>query len=133
MYYIESGFLQICITLQYNVLKKSWYKKCFFLFFIQFSPFSSKFKRMILHNVWSGLLFSFFICGFKLFCSDHSYRNVAWNNFYHLLLILTALLMLHDKHCLSHSMCLYQVMISLHFLNDVANDTESTQKLKITS
>ena len=27
---------------------------------------------------------------------------------------------------------LYQVMMTLHFLNDVANDTESTQKLKIT-
>ena len=29
--------------------------------------------------------------------------------------------------------CLYQVMMTLHFLNDVANDAESTQKLKITS
>ena len=28
---------------------------------------------------------------------------------------------------------LYQVMMTLHFLNDVANDTESTQKSKITS
>ena len=24
--------------------------------------------------------------------------------------------------------CLYQVMMTLHFLNDVANDAESTQK-----
>ena len=32
--------------------------------------------------------------------------------------------MLPDK-----GMCLYQVMISLHFLNDIANDTESTQKI----
>ena len=30
-------------------------------------------------------------------------------------------------------MYLYQVMMTLHFLNDVANDTESTQKWKITS
>ena len=28
---------------------------------------------------------------------------------------------------------LYQVMMTLHFLNDVANDAESTQKSKITS
>ena len=28
---------------------------------------------------------------------------------------------------------LYQVMMTLHFLNDVANDSESTQKSKITS
>ena len=28
---------------------------------------------------------------------------------------------------------LYQVLMTLHFLNDVANDTESTQKSKITS
>ena len=28
---------------------------------------------------------------------------------------------------------LYQVMMTLHFLNDVANDTESIQKSKITS
>ena len=29
--------------------------------------------------------------------------------------------------------CFYQVMMTLHFLNDVANDAESTQKSKITS
>ena len=28
---------------------------------------------------------------------------------------------------------LYQVMMTLHFLNDVANDAESTQKSNITS
>ena len=38
-----------------------------------------------------------------------------------------------DKRCLSHGMCLYQVMVTVHFLNDVANDAESTQKSKITS
>ena len=38
--------------------------------------------------------------------------------------------MLPDKR-LSHSMCLYLVMMTLHFLNDVVNDTESTQKSKI--
>ena len=39
--------------------------------------------------------------------------------------------MLPDKHFLSHRMCHYQFMMTLHFLNDVANDTESTQKQKI--
>ena len=41
--------------------------------------------------------------------------------------------MLPDKHGLSHGICLYQVMMTLHFLNDITNDTESTQKSKITS
>ena len=38
-----------------------------------------------------------------------------------------------DKRWLSHDMCLYQVMMTLHFLNDVANDAESTQQSIITS
>ena len=38
--------------------------------------------------------------------------------------------MLPDKHCLSHSVCLYQVMMTLHFLNYVPNDAESTKKIK---
>ena len=38
--------------------------------------------------------------------------------------------MLPDKHGLSHGMCLYQVMVTLHFLNDVANDAESTKKIQ---
>ena len=40
---------------------------------------------------------------------------------------------LPDERCLSHSMCLYQVWLTLYFLNDLANDAESTQKSKITS
>ena len=35
-----------------------------------------------------------------------------------------------DRRWLSHGMCLYQAMMTLHFLNDVANDAESTQKSK---
>ena len=35
--------------------------------------------------------------------------------------------MLPDKGCLSQGMCLYQVMMMLHFFNEIANDTESTQ------
>ena len=37
---------------------------------------------------------------------------------------------LPDKCSLSHGMCLYQVMMTLHFLIDVANDAESTQKIE---
>ena len=37
---------------------------------------------------------------------------------------------LPDKRCLSHGMCLYQVMMTLHFLNDVAYDAESTKNRK---
>ena len=33
---------------------------------------------------------------------------------------------LPDKRCLSHGMCLYYVMMTLHFLNEVAKDSEST-------
>ena len=40
---------------------------------------------------------------------------------------------LPDKDFLSHGMCLYQVMMKLHFLNDSAYYAESTQKSKITS
>ena len=38
--------------------------------------------------------------------------------------------MLPDKRGLSHRMCLYQVMMLLHFLKDIANDAESTQKIE---
>ena len=34
------------------------------------------------------------------------------------------------EHGLAHGVCHYQVMMTLHFLNDVANDTESTTKIK---
>ena len=40
---------------------------------------------------------------------------------------------LPDKRCLSHGMCLCQVVMTLHFSNDVANDAESAHKSKITS
>ena len=47
-------------------------------------------------------------------------------------LILTALSRVaSDKRCLSHGMCLYQVMMTLHFLNDVVNDAYDIQKSKI--
>ena len=34
--------------------------------------------------------------------------------------------MLPDKHFISQGMCLYQVMLMLHFLNEVTNEAEST-------
>ena len=36
-----------------------------------------------------------------------------------------------DKHCLSHGMCLYQVKMTLHFLNDVANENGSFTRIQI--
>ena len=39
--------------------------------------------------------------------------------------------MLPTKHGLSHGMCLYQVMMTLHFLNDVANDAEQIKNYVI--
>ena len=41
--------------------------------------------------------------------------------------------MLPDKRCLSHGMCLYQVMMTLHFLNNVTYDADSSQTSKIRS
>ena len=38
-----------------------------------------------------------------------------------------------DKHWLPHDMCIYQVMMTLNFLNDVANAAEPTQKSITTS
>ena len=35
-----------------------------------------------------------------------------------------------DKHGLYHGICLYQVIMTLHFLNDVLNDAESTQTIE---
>ena len=32
-----------------------------------------------------------------------------------------------------HAQCLYQVMMTLHFLNDIVNDADSTRKSKIMS
>ena len=56
----------------------------------------------------------------------------GYNYFYQSLLILTELYQ-HDLINVSYlTACyLYQVMMTLHFLNDVANDAESTQKSKI--
>ena len=41
--------------------------------------------------------------------------------------------MLPDKGCLTHDIDLYQVMMTLHFLHDVANGAESTQNSIIRS
>ena len=42
-------------------------------------------------------------------------------------------IVLSDEHVLSHSMCHRQVIMTLHFLNGVVNDVESTRKLTITA
>ena len=36
-----------------------------------------------------------------------------------------------DERCLSHGMCLYQVMMTLQFLNDVAKDTDQNKNRKL--
>ena len=55
----------------------------------------------------------------------------GWKNIYQSPLILTELFQ-HNLINVSYlTACyLYQVMMTLHFLNDVANDAESTQKYK---
>ena len=56
----------------------------------------------------------------------HAYTFISYHSYY------LQSGTLPDKRCLSRDMC-YQVMMTLHFLNVVANDAESTQKSKITS
>ena len=71
-------------------------------------------------------------------CSELSYRAmpplVAYIKIYQSPLTLTELFQ-HSLINVSYlTACyLYQVMMTLHFLNDVANDAESIQKSKITS
>ena len=65
-----------------------------------------------------------------------SYSYFSWATyscilFYQLLLILTVLLhinLIKAHAARSHSMCLNQVTMMLHFLNEVVSDIESTQK-----
>ena len=65
---------------------------------------------------------------------DAVYHRACLTQFYQSPLILTELFQ-HNLINVSYlTACyLYQVMMTLHFLNDVANDAESTQKSKITS
>ena len=60
-------------------------------------------------------------------------RSERYVVFHQLSLILMHCCTLPDKLCLSQDMCLYQVMMTLHFLNDLAHDAESTQTSKILS
>ena len=53
-------------------------------------------------------------------CISTEHRNST----YQLPSILTLALQVPDKRCLSQDMCLYQVLIKFHFLDDVANDAE---------
>ena len=66
----------------------------------------------------------------------YGYSAVIWQDiqYYQSPLILSELFQ-HNLINVSYlTACyLYQVMMTLHFLNDVANDAESTQKSKITS
>ena len=72
------------------------------------------------------------ISNIRLFTDDCVLNRANNNPFYQSRLILTALFQ-HDLINVSYlTACyLYQVMMTLHFLNDVANDAESTQKSKL--
>ena len=61
-------------------------------------------------------------------------KQISGTEIYQSPLILTELIQ-HNLINVSYLMACYlhQVMMMLHFFNDVANDTESTQKSKITS
>ena len=65
----------------------------------------------------------------KLFTRNLNYKMSTQNHFYQSPLILTELFQ-HNLINVSYlTACyLYQVMMTLHFLNDIANDAESTQK-----
>ena len=65
----------------------------------------------------------------KFFCQKNKQQEYRHYSIYQLPLKLLCCA-LPDKRCLSHVMCLFQVMMTLHFLNDVANDAESKQKLR---
>ena len=61
----------------------------------------------------------------------HKYHTHATIPYYQSPLILTELFQQFNKRFLSHACYLYQVMMTLHFLNDVANDAESILKSKL--
>ena len=104
------------------------------------SIFTNDLKRkefFFLKNVHNCRLshFKHFISVFRLFCKINL---GGWDKvglcIYQSPLILTELFQ-HDLINVSYlTACyLYQVMMTLHFLNDISNDAESTQKSKNTS
>ena len=88
--------------------------------------------RKISVNIIAGL--ACLLLPFGQIGSIRSERAV-WLGFISYLAYYLLFCSLPDKRCLSPGMCLYRyhVMMTLHFLNDVANDAESTKKSKITS
>ena len=59
------------------------------------------------------------------------WQDALLRQVYQLPRILNGFCMLPDKRCLSHGMCHYQVMMTLHFLNDITYDAESTKNRKL--
>ena len=62
--------------------------------------------------------------------SSYSHKNKQKHNEY-LLIKVYKKLSLSDVHGLSHGLCLYQVMMTLHFLDDVANDANQHKNRKL--
>ena len=65
-----------------------------------------------------------------LFLQDFSFHILNFISYCSYYLIVACL---PDKRCLSHRMYLYQVIMTLHFLNEVVNDIESSRDLIIMS
>ena len=70
-----------------------------------------------MHIVLNNVHFNFRAAQYAIFIGHLSYKLHC--------------LALPDKRCLSHGLCLYEVVMTLYFLNDIVNDAESTQKWKI--
>ena len=65
----------------------------------------------------------------NIYNDTHHDNDLILYFIYQLPFILTAVLPVPDRRCLSHGMCLYQVMMALHFLSDVAIDAEIDTKI----
>ena len=81
-------------------------------------------------SVWfyRFLIFAFFLTLHINYRDKDFYIVYISNRLYYCIVRLWS-----DKRCQSHGMYLYQVMMTLHCLNHVANDAESTQSSIITS
>ena len=115
---------------------------------LRHTSYSAVNARLFLLSSSISIIISYYLNKYydNMFCMrvklyfEYACPIILWNwisgfdiHYYQLPLILTVLLPLPGKHGLSHGMCLYQVMMTLHILNDVANDAESTRKSNITS
>ena len=89
---------------------------------------------MVMQDIWKEIRNSVGKCMSVNYLVGERSRFRVGTGFYQSPLILTELFQ-HNLINVSYLMAcyLYQVMMTLHFLNGVANDAESTYKSKITS